>query len=182
MNFNQIDIQSENLNPFKKIGKDWYLITAGDENNYNTMTASWGFMGYMWNKNVVTIVVRPQRYTMDFIKKNDKFTLSFFDEAQKDVLKFCGTNSGRDVNKAEATGIEPIAIEDSVTFKQAKQVFVCKKLYAQPLEEDCFIDKSLLSNYTNGDFHIAIVAEVEKIFDIVNFIGKIPPVSLSHIG
>lgn len=166
MKFNELDIQNENLNPFKKIGKDWYLITAGDESNYNTMTASWGFMGYMWNKNVVTIVVRPQRYTMEFINNNDKFTLSFFDESKKDVLKFCGANSGRDVNKAEATGIEPIAIDGSVTFKQANQAFVCRKLYSQPLDEKCFIDKSLLSNYANGDYHIAIVAEVEKIVEI----------------
>ena len=53
MEFKEIDIEKENLNPFLKIGKEWFLVTAGNKENFNTMTASWGCMGVMWNKNCV---------------------------------------------------------------------------------------------------------------------------------
>ena len=48
-------LDKEGVNPFKMIGKDWMLVTAGDQNGWNTMTASWGFMGVMWGKNVAEI-------------------------------------------------------------------------------------------------------------------------------
>ena len=60
MSFVEIDILKENINPFSKIGKEWFLVTAGDIEKFNTMTASWGFMGVMWNKNCAITVIRPQ--------------------------------------------------------------------------------------------------------------------------
>ena len=76
----EISVNDLSFNPWNKIGKEWFLLTSGDENGYNTMTASWGFMGIMWRKNTFTTVVRPTRYTYEFIEKNDLFTVSFFDE------------------------------------------------------------------------------------------------------
>ncbi len=160
MAFKEIDLLKTDINPFRSIGSDWCLITSGDKRTFNTMTASWGGMGIMWNKNVATIVIRPQRYTMEFLKKNDKFTISFFDEKDKGILKYCGANSGRDVDKVASTGLIPFEIDNAVSFQQAKTVLVCKKLYAQSLDPDCFIDKSLLSNYANNDYHVAIVGEI----------------------
>lgn len=71
------------FNPYKKIGKEWFLVTAGDESGWNTMTASWGFAGVMWGKNTFTTVIRPQRYTKEFIDKAEYFTISFFKEDYK---------------------------------------------------------------------------------------------------
>lgn len=162
MKLNDINLLEDKISPFEKIGKEWMLVTSGDLSSYNTMTASWGFMGVMWNKNVVTIVIRPQRYTLEFLKKNDTFTLSFFDESKKDILKYCGSHSGRDVNKTEKTGLVPFEIGNSVSFTDAKTAYVCRKLYMQSLDENSFIDKSLLSNYKDSDYHIAITAEIER--------------------
>ena len=80
MAFREIAIESLEFNPFTKIGKEWMLITAGDETKSNTMTASWGGLGIMWSKNVATAYVRPQRYTKEFMDKADTFTLTFFKE------------------------------------------------------------------------------------------------------
>ena len=74
------------FNPYKKIGKEWFLVTAGDESGWNTMTASWGFAGVMWGKNTFTTVIRPQRYTKEFIDKAEYFTISFFKEEYKKAL------------------------------------------------------------------------------------------------
>lgn len=63
MSFREGKIEELQFNPFTKIGKEWLLITAGDEEKHNTMTASWGGVGVLWGKNVVTTYIRPQRYT-----------------------------------------------------------------------------------------------------------------------
>ena len=88
-------------NVIKLIGQDWMLVTAGDQEKFNMMTASWGSMGYLWNKPVVMVFVRPQRYTFEFTEKKDEFTLSFFDEKYRHALNVCGSVSGRDVNKVQ---------------------------------------------------------------------------------
>ena len=49
------------------IADEWMLISAGDKNGYNMMTASWGGMGEMWSKDVAVCVIRPQRYTYEFV-------------------------------------------------------------------------------------------------------------------
>ena len=162
MQYKDINLLKENINPFEDIGKGWCLITAGNEQGFNTMTASWGFFGVMWGKNVATIVIRPQRRTVDFLRKSDNFTISFFDEEHRDILKYCGSHSGRDVDKIKETGLTPFSIDGTISFEQAKRVFVCKKLYEQKIDPECFIDKNLLSNYPINDYHIAFVGEIVK--------------------
>lgn len=165
MSFVEIDILKEQINPFSKIGKEWFLVTAGDIENFNTMTASWGFMGVMWNKNCAVSVIRPQRYTKEFIDNGEYFTMSFFGENCRDALKFCGANSGRDCDKMEKTGLVPVEIENGVTFEQAEMVLVCRKLYAQPMKEECFVDNSLCDSfYQAKDYHVAYYGEIVKVF------------------
>ena len=162
MKFQEITLAELSPDPFKLIGKGWMLITAGNESGFNTMTASWGGFGVMWHKNVATVVIRPQRHTLGFIEGNDIFTLSFFTEDYRDALKFCGANSGRNVDKIKKTGLIPIFIDSTIAFEQAEITLICKKLYKQKLEPECFIDKSLLSNYSENDYHIAFTAEIIK--------------------
>ncbi len=149
------------LNAFQKIGKDWMLVTAGDENGWNTMTASWGFTGVMWGKNVLSVVIRPQRYTKQFIDKSDLFTVCFFGEQYRKALSFCGGHSGRDCDKAKETGLVPVFTDGSTAFEQAQLVFVCKKLYAQDMNSQCFIDKAADEQwYSNGDYHTQYIGEI----------------------
>lgn len=130
MKFKELEPGNLKENPFKLINDDWMLITAGNKDDYNTMTASWGGLGIMWHKNVASIVVRPTRYTFDFIEKNDYFTLSFFEEEYKDALTLCGTKSGRDCDKVKEAGLTPIFDDNGIYFfSEAKIVMVCKKNY-----------------------------------------------------
>ncbi len=154
-------LDTMNLNPFKMIGKDWMLVTAGDEKGWNTMTASWGSLGVMWGKNVAVTVIRPQRYTKEFIDKSELFTLSFFDETERSSLAYCGKFSGRDVDKAKETGLVPAFTDGTTTFEQAKTVLICKKMFAQEINPESFIDGSIDEQwYPNKDYHIAYVAEI----------------------
>ncbi len=159
-------IEPERLdeNVFTLLGSDWMLITAGDIKSYNTMTASWGGMGVLWHRNVCYIVIRPQRYTFSYLEKNDYFTLSFFHEKYRDVLKFCGARSGRDVSKAVETGITPIATaHGAVFFSEARLVIECRKIYYQDIEPNNFIDPTIIDNYPQKDYHRMYVGEIVRV-------------------
>lgn len=161
----EISIDDLSFNPFNKIGKEWFLITSGNISNYNTMTASWGMMGFLWGKPVINCFVRPQRYTFDFIENNDLFTISFFENDKKDALTFCGTKSGRDYDKAKETGLTPLDVDNCVTFSEASLVFVCKKMYTQNFEKNNFLQNENVEKwYANNDFHKSYIGEIIKVY------------------
>lgn len=162
--FKKITTEELTANPFKLIGKDWMLITAGDKEKFNTMTASWGGVGIMWGKPVATAYIRPQRYTFEFIENGDYYTQSFFDEEYRDALKFCGSKSGRDYDKVKETGLTPVVDDETgaVYFKEAKVVFICKKMYAQFLNEESALTEDVTKWY-NGDYHKMYMSEIVSV-------------------
>ena len=121
------------VNPFTKFEKDWALLTAGTEERYNSMTIGWGSLGTVWNKDVLTVYVRPDRYTWEFLRDNEYFTVSFFPESCREALAIMGQMSGRDGDKAAAAGLTPRILPQGITFKEATETFVCKKIYMAPM-------------------------------------------------
>ena len=160
--FKEINAKSIEGNLIKAISDEWMLISAGDKSGYNMMTASWGFMGEVWGNDSVIVLIRPQRYTMEYINNNDYFTLSFYGD-NKAVHTVCGSKSGRDVNKTELTGLTPVFSDNTVYFEEARMVIVCKKQYVSQFEESNFCDKEPLSCYTAGDYHNIIIGNIEKV-------------------
>lgn len=161
-NYKTIDPEELNENFFRLINRDWMLVTSGKSGNFNTMTASWGSTGILWNKPIAICFIRPHRYTFAFADQYDFFTLSFFENQYKDALNFCGTHSGRDTDKIQQTGLRPIETPNgSITFEQALLVLECKKLYADFLQEEHFLVKSLIDkNYPQKDFHKFFIGEI----------------------
>ena len=156
-------------NPFKLIGHDWMLITAGDGSSFNTMTASWGGFGYLWDMNVATIYVRPERYTHDFIEAQDKITLSFYDEKYRKALQICGTKSGRDCVKHAEAGLTPLEMEHGiVTFEQARLTVVGRKVYQTEMKAEDIAQESVMRWYgpgpAQGGLHTMYILEVERVF------------------
>ena len=162
--FKEFDIKNLNENIFRMIDDEWMLITAGNKEKHNMMTASWGFMGEMWGEDSVAVVVRPERYTMDFIENNDYFTLSFYGN-KKDVHKVCGSISGRDADKTALAGLTPVKNEKYVYFDEARLVIVVKKKYIQPMNQECLTDKSITDKwYSKGGWHNLIIGSIERIY------------------
>ena len=163
-NFKTITPNDITDNAFKLIGKDWGLVTGGTKDGFNTMTISWGGIGVMWNKPVAFTFIRPQRYTFGFLEKNGMFTMSFFDEEYRKALQICGTKSGRDIDKVKETGLTPAFTDDGVPyFEEARLVLVCKKLYAQDLNEESIIEEAVKSNYSGDDYHRMYVSEIVSV-------------------
>lgn len=151
-------------NPIHLIGQEWMLITAGTSQDFNTMTASWGSLGELWFKPVCFCFVRPQRYTYEFMEKNDAFTLSFFDEHYKPQLNFCGSRSGRETDKVDECGFTIREAEnESVFFEEARLVLECRKIYFQDLDPSHFLDESILRHYPQKDFHRMYIGEITRV-------------------
>lgn len=161
-NFTPIALTALRDNPFQLIGRDWMLITAGTPEAFNTMTASWGGLGHLWNRDVTFCFVRPQRHTYGFMERTSHYTLSFFAETHRAALEYCGSHSGRDVDKVAATGLTPICDETgAVYFAQARLVLVCRKLYGGDIVREAFTDPAVPADvYPKGDFHRMYVGEI----------------------
>ena len=157
----KIDIKDLQGNAVSMFDDKWCLITAGTKESYNTMTASWGAIGELWNKDVCFIFIRPQRYTLEFTEREEYFTLSFFGEEYKKALAFCGRNSGRDCDKAKETGLTPMEIDGSMSFEESETVIVCNKLFYQDIDPEGFVDKTIDGVcYPEKDYHRMYVGEV----------------------
>jgi len=150
-------------NFFENISNEWMLITAGDKEKFNTMTASWGGIGFLWNKPVAFIFIRPERYTFEFLEKGEFFTVSFLGMENKDIHKICGSKSGRDIDKVKATGLVPHFTElGNVSFEQSRITLECKKLYTDKIKKEGFVDPEFIDRWynTHGNFHQMYVAEI----------------------
>ncbi len=158
--FHSIKPESITDNTIKLIGNDWMLVTAKSEEKVNTMTASWGGLGFMWGKPVAFIVIRPTRYTKEFVDAGDSFSLSFFTREYKKQLSYLGSVSGRDEDKITTSGLT-VTGEDVPYFEEAKLVLKLRKLYQQEMKEDCFLANEICDRwYPKKDYHTLYIAEI----------------------
>ena len=164
LGFKQVNIKDTEFNIFSTIGDRWMLITAGDENGSNTMTASWGQVGILWNKPVATCYIRQSRYTKEFVDAGELFTLSVYPEELKKSLGFCGSKSGREFDKdgkAKAAGLTALYVDGTTAYEEAELILVCRKLYHYDLSAEGFYDKAPAEAfYGDNDWHTAYIAEI----------------------
>ena len=145
---------------FSYFNKKWALLTAGTKESFNTMTNSWGGMGTLWGKPVVTVYVKPIRYTWQFMEKNDVFTVSFYPEEYRKDLTLLGELSGRNGDKIARTSLTPKFLVEGVTFAQAEVTLVCRKLYAQDLDRTAMPENVRKTIYATEDPHRMFIGEV----------------------
>lgn len=145
--------EEKSYNVFEMFKKQWALVAAGNVGHWNACTVGWGSLGTVWTRpgkegHAVTVYLHPARYTQQFLKENDTFTVSFFPESRRAALEYMGTHSGRNGDKAAAAGLTPIPAGESVSFREAELVFVCRKIYAHPFEKTAMAE-DVQANYIN---------------------------------
>lgn len=163
--FQTIKADDFNNSPFRIIGKEWMLITAEKDGKANSMTASWGGFGVMWNRNAAFIVVRNSRYTKEFIDGSDHFSLSFFDrEKYAKMLSYMGSVSGRAADKAAVCGLT-LAHHGVIPFySEAHTVLFCRKMFRQPIRPESFLEDGIDGTwYKDKDYHDLYIADIEEI-------------------
>lgn len=161
----EISVSQLQMNPCLKIGREWMLLTAGDRSRgYNTMTCSWGHLGCLWNLPTSVCYVRPQRYTKEFVDREELYTLCFFPPEYRKALGYLGSHSGRDEDKVANAGLTPVFGEGYTYFAEAELVLVCRKLYRAPILEEHFLDKAVMEEeYLHRDFHDLYIGSIEKV-------------------
>ena len=166
MGFQKIKPSEMQGNPFEMIGGDWFLITAGNKDKLNTMTAGWGYLGVLWGKPSAVVLVRQSRYTYDFINDNDTFTVSFYGEEYRDQLKLCGAKSGRDIDKVTETGFTPAFAECGAPyFEEAKLVLVCRRRFERDMTEADVPESDRAKFFSNGDYHRMYFTEIIEVLE-----------------
>lgn len=166
----KINLSDLHDNVFDTIGKEWMLITSGTLDHHNTMTASWGCLGWLWGKPVAVVFIRPERYTHEFVETNAVLTLSFLGQepSARKAYNFAGSKSGRDVSeKSLAAGLTPLAVDhDSVGFAEARLTLVGRKLYKGDIKPERFLDPSIAQWYggQRGGYHDVYIVELLDAF------------------
>lgn len=160
----EINIRDIKKSAVEMISDGWGLVTAGNGEKFNTMTVSWGGLGEIWGKDAVFIFIRPQRYTYEFIEKEEFFTLSFYGEEFRNALKICGSQSGRNTDKVANAGLTPVFTDGTVSFEQAEYTLVCRKMASQFIDPKGFEDEAIEKNYSAGDYHKVYIGEIVKVY------------------
>ena len=166
-----MDFKDRQYDVFRMFNDRWALVTAGEPEDYNTMTIAWGSMGTIWGpphggKPILTVYVAPARYTFDYLEKNDYFTVSFFPEEYRRALGILGSRSGRDGDKVALTGLTPVAASHGVDFQQAELTFVCRKLYTHQFEAER-TPQEVQDWIYHGDFqpHAMFIGEIVDVVE-----------------
>lgn len=161
--FKKVDPKELDMNVFSAIGDQWMLITAGTAEKCNTMTASWGGLGILWNKPMAIAYIRPQRHTKQFVDENEYFTLAFFPQEYRKQLALCGSRSGRDVDKVKECGFTvAVARGGAPYFEEAELVLVCRKQMVMPMDPSAIPDGVKEKHY-NGDYHDIYWGEIVEV-------------------
>lgn len=162
--YQTIKIDTLELSPYALFGDQWLVLAAGDfrKNHFNAMTIAWGSLGCMWNKPFIQVVVRPGRYTHEFMESYDTFTVSAFPANLKPALNVMGTKSGRNCDKIKESGLTPMASQMvfAPSFKEADLIFECKKLYRDVLKPEGFFESGIDKNYPAKDYHTVYFGEI----------------------
>ena len=155
-------------NVFNMIFNGKAILTVKKGDIINSMTISWGALGYLWKKPTATMYLRPQRYTCQLLMDGcDSYTLSFLGSKYEKEIEYIGRHSGRDVDKYKETGLTPVIDGDSAYIAEADTVIFCKKMYTSKVDIECAANymKETLKNdmYPNNDNHYMIYGEITKV-------------------
>lgn len=148
--------------------KQGAFLTSKNEEKINTMTISWGSVGFMWGKPVFMALVRPQRYTNTFIESSKKFTVSIpFSKDLKKALGICGSKSGRDIDKEKEAGITFISglNKDMAVIDKCNVYYECNVLYSNKLKTEELSEDIRKNFYGSGDTHILYFGEIVNCYE-----------------
>ncbi len=164
MPFIKKDILEASLAPFRDIGENWGILSAGTAEKFNSMTVSWGAAGVLWSVPCVFVFVRPQRYTFEFTEKNDRFSLSLMPEGFHKKMAVFGSTSGRDTDKYARSGFTAEFCDGVPYTGEAQKVFICRKIASADITPEWFIEHGFdTANYPAKDYHRMYIGEVEAV-------------------
>ncbi|MDR1054499.1 MAG: flavin reductase [Prevotellaceae bacterium] len=168
--FKKIEATELTDNIFKLVGEDFTVITAGDETHYNSMTASWGGVGILFNNPATWCFLRANRYTLELMKKHETYTMAYFPEEYKDRVMYLGSVTGRNTDKMKNTTLTYVKTHDgNIAYKEAKLIIECKLIELTTVNPSDFYTekgKSFIEEaYTEvKDYHKIVLGQITSIW------------------
>lgn len=161
--YKKIDVRED----FTENGFQWFhdaeLLAAGNKEESNAMTIGWGGIGTLWGRTALTVYVAEKRYTKEFMDQEEYFTVMTFDVEHSNVLRYMGTKSGRDGDKAAALGLHTAYTANGTPYyTEAEMVIECKIMYAAPFDPQYFksdVPKNMYAHFPAG-IHSMYIGEV----------------------
>jgi flavin reductase (DIM6/NTAB) family NADH-FMN oxidoreductase RutF len=176
--FKTLDTQAIPSDVFTLISKDCAVITAGTPSRYNSMVAGWGGWGVLFSRPAAFLMLRSNRYTLDLIRQEQRYTMTFFDDTYKDDFMLFGQSSGRDSDeKMRATKLTAVQTPTgNMTFKEAKLIIECKLVQVTTVspndfyteESKTFIEKAYAETH---DYHKLVFGEITYVW--LSNIGRV---------
>ena len=175
MDLHVIDPFDFSVSPHYLFDRQMVLLTCGDfaKGDFNCMTIGWGLFGTMWSVPAALVVVRPSRFTYEFMERYDNFTLTAFPKIYKRDIVYLGRHSGRDEDKLSKTQLSAVAADlvSSPTFAEAELSVECKKIYFSDYKPDHFLAPFIHDQYDGGDYHRLYYGEILQIKGISKYQG-----------
>jgi flavin reductase (DIM6/NTAB) family NADH-FMN oxidoreductase RutF len=168
--FQPLEVADLTDNVFKLVGKDFTVITAGDSVAYNSMTASWGGMGILFEKPVTWCFLRASRYTLELMRKETTYTMSYFDDNYKEQVLFFGSKTGRNTDKMKETTLTHVLTPSgNSSYKEARLIFECKLTEITTVNPDDFYAQSdrdfVIEGYNDAKaYHKLVFGEITKVW------------------
>ena len=173
MNLHVINPFEFSVSPHYLFDRQMVLLACGDfaKGEYNCMTIGWGLFGTMWSVPAALVVVRPSRFTYEFMERHDNFTLTAFPKTYKRDIVYLGRHSGRDEDKLSKTQLSAVAADlvSSPTFAEAELSVECKKIYFSDYKPEHFLAPFIHDQYDGGDYHRLYYGEILQIKGISKY-------------
>jgi flavin reductase (DIM6/NTAB) family NADH-FMN oxidoreductase RutF len=143
-----------------KLCDNWFALASGKEGDMNAMTIGWMTIGRIWTNPVAMVYVSPDRYTFEFMERNKYFTITSFQNEDREKLLILGTRSGRDGDKIKDAGLTVEYTElGNPTFANGRLMIECRKIYSEQIDSailDKGIRKRFYEDYKQTVHHLYI--------------------------
>lgn len=162
--WNKVETENMRVNPFS-IFRNAMALTVGNKDKMNSMTIGWGELGILWQRPVLTVYVREDRFTNSLMKTNDYFTVTAFSKDYDKALQYLGHVSGKDEDKIKGSGLT-VRFTDNGTpaFEEGNLIIECKKLYGAPFDTKGF-GEFAKKEYSDHALHDVYIGEIVNVWE-----------------
>lgn len=138
------------------------LNSSRSDGAVNTMTIGWATFGVIWGRPMAIVFVRPSRYTYGLMEETPDFTVNVLPDHMREDLAFCGSHSGREIDKFAARHLTLVSAQEVRTpaIEEATIVFECRTLHRNDVVPEALDPAVIESYYPQGDFHRCYFGEI----------------------
>jgi flavin reductase (DIM6/NTAB) family NADH-FMN oxidoreductase RutF len=168
--FKAIDIKDVEEDVFTLVNKNFTVLTAGNPQHYNSMVASWGGWGILFDKPVTWCFLRSNRYTLELMRNEQTYAMVYFDDEYKNDIMLFGTKSGKDTDKMKESKLTPVQTPDgNVVYKEAKLIIECKLFEVTTVSPNDFQTEDARkfvvdAHAETNDYHKIVFGEITNVW------------------